>query len=476
MTEESKKAFNVEKDPFTPHEDKKNDVRYRLAGLLQHTANELKKLSETIPELGISNDESIDNYIRTVQDGKALHFDDDLYNDLADREDVDFQQMIEHAGKRIGIGKAGSVKSSDGVLSGEKALIKATEALGLGTMVRIPLYRSGIWITLKAPSDDKLSEMERRISQNKVNLGRDTYGNIFSNSMVYTVKEVIDLILSQVYQVNVKVNTNRKLLSLIRVTDLHMLVQGFLCSIYPKGYDYSQACTSDVASCNHLEHGRINLTKMIWTDRSMMDDKQLDFMVNPSKHHTVAEVEEYQSSFSVAKRNYVQISDIKIFFREPSLEEFIDTGYEWIDSIVKSAERVFSTDTNQASRNNYIYEQAVVRQLGKWAHWVGEIEILDDDDLSDGESLFIKDRNSINKTITNTLSSMTDERNKFTKAVLDFISDSTITVVGIPRYTCPSCGKEPTVHDKYKEIIPINPITVFFMLLDQKLSMIAETE
>lgn len=463
--------FHIDKDPVKPTDKPVNDVNRRLAGILQNTVNELKHISDALPELAVSNDTSTMEYLETINNARTTQFDDDMYSDLSDREDGDFHQGVEYNGKRLTIGRTSS--RTTGEVSGERAAIRVTEALGLGSVIRIPLWKSGIWVTLKAPSDDRLSETERRISQNKVFLGRETYGNVFANSMVYTIREVINLILDQIYHVNVKVSNNRKLLSLIKLTDLHHLVQGFLCSIYPKGYPYGQACTGNPLECNHVEEGIVNLAHMVWTDRSRLTDKQLAFMSSPDKMHKVDDIKEYQEQHVYDARSTFEHGDVTIQFKEPSIEDFILVGDDWISSIMKSTDRIFDHDANDNSRTNYIYDQVRIRKLGKWSHWVGEIRIKDDD-FDDESVTIITDRSSINEIVSRTLSSIVDIHDDFTKSVLDFITDSTTTVVGVPRYKCPSCDAEPKVHEKYKEIIPINPVTAFFILLDQKLSIIAK--
>ena len=118
-------------------------------------------------------------------------------------------------------------------------------------------------------------------------------------------------------------------------------------------------------------------------------------------------------------------------------------------------------DASQNARNQYINEQAAATELRQYAHWIDNI--IYDDNVS------FENREDLDKAI-DALSSDAVAREEILKAVRNFITESTLTMVGVPTYTCPSCNKsnvDDSTSEVFKGIIPLNVYRTFFQLIVQ---------
>ena len=105
--------------------------------------------------------------------------------------------------------------------------------------------------------------------------------------------------------------------------------------------------------------------------------------------------------------------------------------------------------------------------MRQYRHWIESIEygsnIIDDPETMD--SLLDK------------LSSDDIIRDGYIDAVLKYINESVISVIGIPVFDCPACNmtQENTQStESFKNIIPLDVISVFFGLLTQRLERMME--
>jgi len=456
----------MDQDPIKSiSEDKitKEDLQERFLSLLNTDMKELDLLSEHYPKFDGTSGETSKAWFAAYLQGINHLIRGNSFSDSVQRAEAAWRQKVAIDGDTLGAGKPRFGSNTGNVISGERALMKATSMLGLGAVVQIPLWHTGIWVSLKSPSEASLLELERRIASEKISLGRYTSGMVFSHTSVYTVSYVVNFVLNHVYDASVKNITQDSLKSLIKITDIPTLVWGLACAIYPNGYKYTRPCTTNPAECQHLVTGELNLTKLSWTDNNSLTEWQRRAMSKRTDKFSDEDIKRYEKEHNRGGDFVITLAEnLRARLRVPAIAQYEKSGFTWVDGIVKLLEGSLGVSLKGKERDDYITDQGRLTALRQYSHWVNRIEV-GEDAIEDYETI---------EALLGTLSSDETISKNFFEAVGKYIDDSTISVIALPKYTCPVCGGEQKadVHEnKHPHLLPIDVVRVFFTLLDQRI-------
>lgn len=383
----------------------------------------------------------------------------------ATRESAEYHQTIETEKYPLAAGVPNLKFNTGDKVGGERAVLRIRSLLGMGSILQVPLWHSGFWITMKAPSEAALLELQRRLIDEKVNLGRNSHGLAFANTSVFISGWLIDFVIAHIYDTTLK--GEHDLRKLIRVLDIPTVIWGLACTIWPNGFQYSRACIADPEKCNHVIRERLNLGKILWVDRNSLTERQIAHMMNRGgSSMTLESVQNYLNEFLIGRGRTITVGDneqIKITFKVPNTEEYINSGYKWVNNIVQMIDSSFTTEPNDAARNVRITELGKATNMRQYSHWIESI---------DADGIEIDDTESIEQ-IIDTLSSVDNIRKKYFDEVIKFIDDSTMTIVAVPSFECPACQKQqPVPMERFPHLLPIDVMSSFFTLLVQKLQKI----
>lgn len=389
------------------------------------------------------------------------------------REGSAWRQFVEHEGKRlrVGVPKLDAVMTG-GMLSGDAAVRRIQQRMGLGTHLQWPLWNSGIWVTFVPPMEEAILELQERINQEKISLGRQTRGAVFDNYQVYIVEHVLRFAINHISAMTLKTGVEgveAALESHMLVSDIPNLMMGILCTIYPNGYELTQPCTADITKCTAVHSGTVSLSKMAWVDGTRLNDAQRKLMARTKADSvTSEEVLKYQSEFAEFKGSIVELRDgISIVFQVPTLATYRDSGRRWVDGIDRDTQQVFNTTLQGREREDYMFQQAVLSTLQAYSHWYKHIVIHGDGEEDDQ---LVADRETLER-LAKTLSSDSAVVDKIDRAIREYNDQATCTVTGITNYSCPKCGKTQLRPDAPNQvIIPIDVVGTFFTLLSRRLA------
>lgn len=440
-----------------------NDIEESHLSLLNVNMKELDGLSENYPKFDGSTGDTGKVWLSAYLKGIEHLLKGDSLSASVEREGSVWRQKVDVDGEGLGAGRPRFGKGSGNVISGERALMKASSALGLGATVQIPLWHTGIWVSIKAPSEKSLLELERRIASEKVSLGRYTSGMIFSNTSVYTVSYVVNFVLNHVYDASVKNITQDSLKELIKVTDIPTLVWGMACAIYPNGYQYARPCTSNPSECQNVVRGMLNIAKLFWTDNDALSEVQRRHMQRRADKFTDDELKRYAEEHTRGGKRLVTLRDgLKARLKVPTVAQYEASGFAWVDGIVKLLEGSLGVSLRGKERDDYIIDQGRLTALRQYSHWVESVEV-EDDIIEDVETT---------EELLEMLSSDEEITEKFFEEVGRYIDDAAISLIAMPKYDCPACGGEQhgDVHDdRHPHLLPLDAVRVFFTLLDQRI-------
>lgn len=390
-------------------------------------------------------------------------FQDGYYQDVF--RTGDWAQSVRHNDTELGTRKVKMERVSDPVL-------QIRSAIGQGTLVQIPLWNTGIWVTLRAPANNELLELDQRIRMEKQTLGRYSNGMVFSNTEVYTVDHLARFALDHVYAATYEFETNdttQELLELVKSTDFPQLMYGMLCAMYPDGYPFRQPCVAKPNECDHVDELILSMPRLSWTDRSRLTAKQKRMMASRTAKMTRAQIDEYQAEFPHDNRAIELKRGVKAIMGVPSLREQIDSGYRWVDGITEATNKAFGMKLSEVDRYRYVQQQGLMSSLRQYGHWITRFEYSAQDGV---DPTVIDDPIKKDETLE-ALSGDEAILKLLDDSILKWIDNCSVTVIGLAKSTCPKCQQQPSEEvTKHPHLIPLDVGYIFFTLVALKLKQI----
>ncbi len=423
---------------------------------------------------GAVNHEKGREWFGVLKAGSIISPAEDIYQETVTDPEAAFVQGVNSSVGVLQPGAARFKSTSNEVLKGDRAVLRTLAHLGLGSTFRFPLWNSGFWITFRAPSEPDILELQRIIIEDKIMLGRSSYGLAHSNITSYVVQRLLDFALSNIHQTSIEVPADKDIKDFISCHDIPTIVWGIACAIWPQGFKFQRACTSNPEKCQHIVSQKLKLSKILWTNTSSLSEWQIAHMSSVATNSKKADsIIRYQSESLKAQKRQIVINkdketEFKLLLRIPTAEQYIESGTRWISGIVDIVNRAVTANTTINEKNAYITKRGKATTLRQYGHWIEKIE------FGDGNS--IEDTETIESTL-DVLSSDDNCRKEIIEAVMKYIATSTVTVIGIPSYDCPNCGgeqKSSAELPNHTNIIPIDVYTTFFTLLVQKLQLIEQ--
>lgn len=386
----------------------------------------------------------------------------DVYFDGLDKEG-DWHNTVQHNETRLGAGKVKPANMKDPIMA-----IRAT--FGQGSMVQVPLWSTGLWVTFRAPTVQALLDFEQKTRMEKMNLGRSSNGMVFSAVEVYTVETYMRFALEHVVSVNYAFETGEtvdELLQVIRSRDYQQVLWGLACAMYPDGYPLRQPCVADPDKCKHIDEVLINFARMGFVDRSKITANQALKMASRNTKRDDAWLKEYQAEFPFFEKRVDLGNNLTAVLRVPSLSDQIDAGHIWVDGISKATNEAFGARLSEMDRVRHIMRSGALTNLRQYSHWVSHFEhSLDMDSAPTMYDDYVnKDR------ILEMLSEDSEVSDMFNRTILEWINKSTVSYVALPKVNCPSCQKEPE-DQTHPHLIPIDIGYVFFTLAALKINQV----
>lgn len=459
-------TVTLESNVFEPTRNEKVEPLY----MVRVTLDELNKAAEAYPNINPASSEEGRNWVKAVSEALPLVLRGDVHLGSLKREGSDWRQSVDHEGLRLGAGKPMFGNSNDPTqrLTGERAIMRIQGLLGLGSVVQVPLWHTGIWVTIKAPSDGALLNLERIIAEDKITLGRDANGMIYSNASVYLNNHLFNFVVEHIYDTTLRDYSPEKFRSLVRSTDFPTLIWGLACAIYPTGYPVAQPCTLNPDVCQEVTSEHVMLPKLNWVDRQALTAHQKRHMANRNAKYTTEEIQKYMSEGRMADARPVDLTpNLRFALQVPTIEQYVESGDRWVTEIIDMVSTAMGSTLDEKNKDRFIMEHSRLSTLRQYAHWVKRIVLLNEQGEEDG---VVDDRETIEATL-NTISTDDEIVTKFLEAVKIYIDDSTVQMIALPSFNCPKC-QAPMVDEERKHplLIPLEPNMLFFTLRGRRLS------
>lgn len=445
----------------TPLDQAKN-VKDETVALPTAGAKAIVEILDSMPNVKMADNEEKRKWANILADSLDHIYLKDSMDDAANDTTRAWRQGLECNGKMLSDGTPRLKHVENSTLSGESGAMRVLSGLGLGGRQQTALWNSGFWVTIKPPSEDSILELYRLLTDDKITLGRATHGLVFSNFSVVTYDRVLDFCLEHVYSTSVEGVTDLK--SIISTHDLYPLILCLINTWYLDGFRYSRACITDPSKCTHVVEEVISGKRIHKVDQnSICKDNLLHMSNRASKSMSLESVEKYKERLHRAKGKRVCISkENELYFnlKVPSVKEYLQHGTEWVNGISNTINGVL-TDTDDVNKRNTLIDNASKTMLMcQYGHFVESVEYGTNNIVDAGTIKELLTGLSVDATYLST----------FLEEVGKFINSSTVSLVGIASYDCPSCKTSQSVFEDgatWTNIIPLDVLSTFFTLTSQ---------
>lgn len=384
----------------------------------------------------------------------------DYFQRTVQREGADFRQVVQSEHGPLAASAPRLQENTGGVkLTGEAAVLRVRHLMGLGTVVSVPLWHSGFWLTFKAPNDGAMLELHRRLTDEKISLGRATYGLAFANNSVFFAGTIMDFALNHVYDTSLKNKEDFR--SKISSLDIPIIAWGLACTMWPRGFQYARSVLDQSVSPTKVVREKLNLSKLLFTDTQSLTPWQITHM---GKRHgntmTDESVQRYRDEFTRGQGREVVINDkLKMSLKVPSLDQYITNGTRWVNNIVAMVDKSFATPREGEQRDEYILNHGKATNFRQYGHWVSSIEAAGD----------VIDQPDTLDEIFDSLSSDETIRDTFFKAVREFMEDAMVAMIAVPTF---EPEEQKLTLPRRPHLLPLDVLSVFFTLLVQKVDKV----
>lgn len=455
-----KSNFN-QTEGFTTNGDYVWDPTLEVISLPSASFNATLKALNNAPESTVGKDPKSLEWQYVVRQGVRNATYDEGFEDTVNRDGADFVQFVEVNGQKLKSANKRPPHQPGTKPTSEALLNIMRSGLGLGVPFAVPLWHSGFWIEMNPPKESELLELYRIIVAEKITLGRSTYGLMFSNTTSYTTRALLDFAMDHFRSSSVTIKEGQTLQSMIDVRDYPLLVYGIAHAIWPNGFQYQRACIADAEKCKHVVKEKLSLSKLQIVDSNALSTHQKLHMTKRMTNSVDFEsLIRYKSEFIRGQDLVVSIGDkMKVTLKMPSVLEHIDAGYRWINGIEESYSTALTMEENK--RDDYLLSQGKATTMRQYTHFIKSIQVGEEEatEINDIEELL------------DSLSSMDKTRDELMDKIKKFIDDSMVSIIAIPTYTCPACGKAQKDKKELKQfpdLIALDVASVFFTLLAQR--------
>lgn len=432
-------------------------------------ATTFNALLEAYPSLNYGIGDLSREWSAEITSGARLLHQGQFLTGAVNRDQSTWSQYVPYGAGQLGIVRPPLPKSSDGKISGDMATWTVKAELGIGVMTNVPLWHSGLWVTLRSPSARARLELQQRIDQERIQLGRDTSGLAFSNTSVYIKSYLVDFTLAHTSTSNATYTSTLDLKDKILITDIPQLIWGVLTTLYPHGYPYHQPCINDPSKCQHIVKEVLDLNKISFTDTQRLTQPQLKHMAERHEKKKDEQLQAYQGAHAYMGKGLIDVKTrygmVKFQLKVPTLTQYASAGYDWVDGIVNLVQQAFGSNLQGEQRNAYILDQAKSLNMGEYSHWVAQIGFKDGTVVEDVETI---------RNILAEISGDSDLSQSFFTQVLAYMEECTLSLVALPQFNCPQCGTPsvPKEQIKHPYLNPIDVEALFFTMLGQHIEKV----
>ena len=380
-------------------------------------------------------------------------------------------------GTPLANGKLRGIRSPNPTIDKAKTNVNAAVALlhsamNVGKDIDIFLYHSGFSVTLAAPTLSQFMALDRKISENNIEIGRKIMGLMHSADTLYAQKAIMDLFFDCVKDTSLGVVSREDLINSISQLDIPIIAWALACAKYPNGFNLAMSCMAKPNECHHQWFSVINPRFMFFVDNDKLSEEQIR-IASITRRQSQEDFIRYWNEFDFGEEQNLEMPSlnenikIHITFGNPPVGHYFKNADMWIGEITRQANESFKLPLVGDDRAAYIQSQVMATKALTYMHFISKIVMTD---VETGDEVEITEENDIRGVLVS-ISGQEGMLNHFMNGVQRFINRATLSVIALPNVKCPSCGGFHETDDEGEvnlHIVPVDPIVVFTILCQQQ--------
>lgn len=380
-------------------------------------------------------------------------------------------------GTPLANGKLRGIRSPNPTIDKAKTNVNAAVALlhsamNVGKDIDIFLYHSGFSVTLAAPTLSQFMALDRKISENNIEIGRKIMGLMHSADTLYAQKAIMDLFFDCVKDTSLGVVSREDLINSISQLDIPIIAWALACAKYPNGFNLAMSCMAKPNECHHQWFSVINPRFMFFVDNDKLSEEQIR-IASITRRQSQEDFIRYWNEFDFGEEQNLEMPSlnenikIHITFGNPPVGHYFKNADMWIGEITRQANESFKLPLVGDDRAAYIQSQVMATKALTYMHFISKIVMTD---VETGDEVEITEENDIRGVLVS-ISGQEGMLNHFMNGVQRFINRATLSVIALPNVKCPSCGGFHETDDEGEvnlHVVPVDPIVVFTILCQQQ--------
>lgn len=440
-------------------------------------------------------EQKAENFYNSLSEESAMIYQDAMENNNLTSQGAfgsqlgkEFQKSelsnsVEYGNVKLGISKFGMSDQTINSKDPNIQFARFTSLLGANSNIHVTLYHSGFTISMWAPTQLELSNLQMEIYLQELDLGYRT-GTYFISAKRGKAMEIIkNYVLDKIISWTLDVDKS-EIFNHISILDFDLILLGILCGAYVNKIDVTRICRNVLkekpdgsARCDHIVRAKVNPYKLLYVNRRFFDRNMINTLAKRKpKTVSIPEQANYVNTLrekirNIRKNDYSKEYDFYgneyyLEFKVPTIEEYIKHSELWFENVMSMVEKLLETST-KISRNkaiNNIDNNAKLSSIGSTIDRIGTRN------QATGNIEYFDNMEAIEKIISNTSTDI-EVSVKVQRDIMEFIDKSAIAYVAIPNYVCPRCKNlNEDVNETLKEegLISINVIDFLFTMVGDR--------
>ena len=397
-----------------------------------------------------------------LRNGMRNNYAGGLMRPALEREGSNWKQYLEHENSKLSTGTVNVAAKPGEKVTGARAVAHVRAQLHGGTPKQIMLPHTGFWVTMRSLGDTATVDLHRRMVTDKIELGRYTFGQAFSNYSAISAGAIMEHVWAMVYDSTLK-GDMPDLGDIVLCTDMPLLVAGAATTNNPNGFNYSRAVLNNAGEKMSSRQGVVSINKMTFYDNSAFTPWQRSHMAQRNgRNMTLESLEKYRDEFTLGKSRTIQLNEnVSIELRIPTVNEYLNSGSRWVNGIALMVDKAFALPPTDDMRNKFIETQGKATNMRQFAHWVKSIT------TSGG----VYEGPEEVDALLDDISGIDDIADLYLREVRKYIADVTVGIVAIPVEEGEPVNGE-FLNPRFPHLVPIDTMYTFFTLLVQRVEQI----
>lgn len=329
---------------------------------------------------------------------------------------------------------------------------------GRGSVQRIPLYNSGIFIDLNGPPASMINNFIDAAREDASTIGRQ-FGPLFYTHLDHYAKRAAARLMRPLITGASLKNWERPgvLMNNIKLMDYDVILSAIAAMMFPEGFDgFVHACTNS-KHCDHVTTANISIPKLVRHDYTKMTPTTISHMRRAlSEDMTQADLLKYQAEIAINDGMPLRFGRYGILLKSPSYGEYLEAGERYLEQLNR-------TIINQSKEA--VYTAISLQMLRNLAPWVKELYMYVDE-ISEVIDVKTSDQAAIEELLDDIQTD--DVTDEFSAKMMQTIERAKISHVGYPAFACEACGHTPETTSGF---LTVDPLEAFFTMCVRKLSL-----